>query len=141
MAQVQVTGHAKDKYKQNVKARVHSFAADAGTEHGGADAAPSPHELLLGSLGACTAITLEMYAQRKGWDLQEVTIDLQEEEIDDPNQPGKKATKITREIAVHGNLTQDQVDGLKAIADKCPIHKILAGSVLINTEIKPLTNV
>ena len=82
-----------------------------------------------------------MYAQRKGWDLQEVLVDLTEEQVEDQNEAGKKVTKITRQISVAGNLQPDQDDGLKAIADKCPIHKLLTGHKIITTEIKKLASV
>jgi putative redox protein len=73
--------------------------------------------------------------------LQNVTVDLTEDQVEDANEPGKKVTKITRKISVDGNLTQEQIDGLKAIADKCPIHKLLSGSQQIATEINRLTSV
>jgi putative redox protein len=141
MSQVQVKARASDQYRQSIGARSHSFNSDAPQEHGGNDSAASPHELLLGALGACTSITLQMYAKRKGWDLQDVIVDLTEEEIEDPNQPGRKLTKITRDISVGGNLTPEQIDGLKVAADKCPIHKLLSGPKQINTEIKRLASV
>jgi putative redox protein len=141
MAQVQVKGRASDKYRQTIKAGTHSLVADATKEFGGNADGPEPHELLLSALGACTSITMQMYAQRKGWDLQDVTVDLKEEQIEDPNEPGKKISKITRQISVSGNLPAEQIEGLKAIADKCPIHKLLSGHKIIATEIKPLTSV
>jgi len=141
MAQVQVKAHAADQYRQSIKTSAHSFVSDAPQAFGGKDAGPDPHELLLGALGSCTSITMQMYAQKKGWDLQDVTVDLTEEQVEDANEPGKKVTKITRKISVDGNLTQEQVDGLKAIADKCPIHKLLSGQQQIATEIKRLTSV
>ncbi|HEY9772586.1 MAG TPA: OsmC family protein [Planktothrix sp.] len=141
MAQAQVKGRKSDTYKQTIKAGTHSLVSDADKEFGGNAEGPNPHELLLSSLGACTSITLQMYAQRKNWDLQEVVVDLKEEEVEDPNEAGKKTTKVTRNISVSGNLEPDQVDGLKAIADKCPIHKILVGHKIIATEIKKLTSV
>lgn len=140
MAEVKVVGRAKEPHKQAISARTHAFAADAPTNFGGQDSAPNPHELLLGSLGACTAITLQMYAQRKGWDLQEVSVDVRDEEIEDPNHAGKKITKLTRDISISGNLSQEEIDSLRAVADKCPIHKILSGNQIV-TEMKRLTNV
>ncbi len=141
MAQVQVKGRANEKFKQSIKAGSHSLLSGAPKEFGGNEDGPNPHELLLGSLGACTAITIEMYAQRKGWDLQEVIVDLRDEEVEDPNNLGRKVTKITREISVSGNLQPDQVEGLKAVAEKCPVHKIIAGATIVTTEVKPLTSV
>jgi putative redox protein len=141
MTRVQVKGHERDKYRQSIKAGTHVFVSDAPKEIGGDAGGPEPHELLLGALGACTSITMRMYAQRCGWDLQDVTVDLEEERIEDPNEPGKKIPKITRSISVTGKLTADQIEGLKGVADKCPIHKLLSGHKIITTDIKPLTSV
>ncbi len=89
---------------------------------------------MLSALGACTSITIQMYAQRKGWDVKNVSIKLKEESVEDPNNQGKMS-KITREIDVEGELTQEQIDSLKTIADKCPIHKLLSGPKQILTNI------
>jgi len=141
MSQVKIKAKIKEGYKQAVQARMHSLVADASEPFGSKDHDLSPHELLLASLGACTSITLEIYAQKKGWDLQDVSVDMQDEEVEDPNQPGKKMTRITRSISVSGNLTEEQVESLKAIADKCPIHKLLTGPKEVNTELKRLASV
>ena len=134
MTEVQVKSSAGSPYKQEIKAGQHTFTADAPKDLGGSGAGPEPHELMLSALGACTSITIQMYAQRKGWDVKNVTVKLKEEYVEDPNNQGKMA-KITREIDVEGELTQEQIDGLKAIADKCPIHKLLNGSKQILTNI------
>ncbi len=141
MTEVKVKGSAKHNHRQTMTAGKHEIVADAPEQFGGADSAANPHELLLASLGSCTSITMQMYAKRKGWDLQETSIDLKMEEMDDPSQAGKKITKIVRTISVAGDLTQEQVDGLLVAADKCPIHKILSGKVEISSDIKRLTNV
>jgi putative redox protein len=141
MNQVQVKANAKDHYRQSIKASDHAIVSDAPKEFGGKEIGPNPHELMLAALGSCTSMTMQMYAQRKEWDLQNVTVDLTEDQVEDANEPGKKVTKITRKISVDGNLTQEQIDGLKAIADKCPIHKLLSGSQQIATEINRLTSV
>lgn len=128
MSKVVVKSQQEPGYKQEIKAGAFTLAADAPKEVGGADLAPDPHDLLLSSLGACTSITMQMFAKKRGWDLQQVEIELSEEKVDDPQQPGKQISKITRNISVHGELNQEQVDSLRSIADKCPIHKLLTGS-------------
>ena len=133
MTHVQVKAKAGEVFKQEVKTETHSFLSDAPKAVGGGDSGPNPHELLLGSLGACTNITLQMYAQKKGWPLKGVNIDLTEEQVDDPQNPGKKVAKITRNIQVEGDLTEEQIEGLKGAAERCPIHKILSGSSKIDT--------
>jgi putative redox protein len=135
MATVVIEANPEKVYRQEIKAGSFNFAADAGTEHGGLGSAPNPHELLLGSLGACTAITIQMYAKRKGWDVKAVNIQLSEEQVEKPDAPGQKINRIIRHIDLSGDLTQEQIDNLKAIADKCPIHKLLQGPKEITTEV------
>ena len=133
MAQVQVKADHSQQYKQEIKSGSHAFVSDAPKTAGGGEAGPNPHELLLGALGACTSMTLQMYAKKKGWDLKDVVVDVKDEEIDDPNNPGKKLTKITRDIKVEGNFDAEQVESLTSAASRCPIHKLLAGGNQINT--------
>jgi putative redox protein len=135
MTQVLVKTQDKTNFKQDIKAGSHSWTVDIPKEKGGEETGPDPHELLLGSLGACTSITLQMYAKKKGWELTGVSVNLVEEEAEAPNGTGK-LTKITRDISVEGNLTAEQVETLKGIADKCPIHKLLSGPKQIDTQIK-----
>jgi len=126
-----------EHYKQEIKAGRHTWLSDATEAVGGGESGPDPHELLLGALGACTAITLEMFAKRRGWELKEVSVQLREEKIDDPNEPGRQMSKITRNIEVKGDLTQDQLDALKMAADKCLIHKLITGPKAVETNLNP----
>ncbi len=105
----------------------HQWLADEPSELGGGNTAPSPDLLLLGSLGACTAITLQMYAARKQWPLSGVEVELQ------LNPAGKSAlgNDITRKIFLQGELDDEQRARLLQIANACPIHKILTGEVRI----------
>lgn len=135
MAEVVVTGKAQ-KYQQEIKVGKHTFQSDIPSDAGGGDFAPNPHDLMLGALGACTSITVQMFAERRGWDLKTVSVKLTEEKIEDPNNPGVKISKIVRNIEVSGNLTAEQIDSLKAIADKCQIHKLLTGPKEIVTDLK-----
>ncbi|MBU6454147.1 MAG: OsmC family protein [Cyanobacteria bacterium REEB67] len=132
MAVVQVKAKAGEDYRQEITVGNHHFAADVPADKGGMDTAPTPHEMLMGALGACTTITIQMYAKRKEWALKGVSVKVTEEPIE---VDGKKASKFTREIDLEGNLTAEQIDGLKAIADKCPIHKILTAQNQVVTAV------
>jgi putative redox protein len=135
MAKVEVKSTSKDNYKQEINTGKHHIAADAPKAFGGDEAAPDPHELLLAALGACSSITMQMYAKRKGYPLAAVDIKLSESKQDDAQNPGQSMTLISKEIKVSGELTPEQVNDLKAIADKCPVHKLISGNKQIKTTI------
>ena len=105
----------------------HIWHADEPVADGGADTAPTPMQIVLSALGACTAITLHMYAGRKQWPLTHVDVDLQ------LNPDGKPAdgNQITRAITLHGALDEEQRSRLLQIANACPVHKLLEGKVEI----------
>jgi putative redox protein len=104
----------------------------------GTDAGPSPYELLLASLGACTSMTLRLYAQRKEWDLQRVTVRLQHSRIhaEDCAECDTKQgylDRIDRQIELTGNLNDDQRSRLLEIAERCPVHRTLTSEINIQT--------
>ena len=107
----------------------HEWIADEPIDAGGANVGPNPKQLLLSSLGACTAITLRMYAARKQWPLTEVQVALSF------NPDGKPAagTDIRREIILSGDLSVEQRNRLLEVANACPIHKVLTGEIRIAT--------
>ena len=107
----------------------HAWQADEPADKGGADTAPDPTRLLLSSLGACTVITLQMYAARKQWPLQGVQVELQYNPLGKP----KSGTDITRRIVLQGALDEEQRARLLQVANACPIHKVLTGEVRIAT--------
>lgn len=134
MSQVVVSSRSGG-LQHEVQTGKHSFIADAGKHVGGAETGPDPHELLLASLGACTSMTLQLFAKKREWKLEQVNVRLTEETIEDPATPGKKMSRINRDIEVKGDLNAEQVDTLKKIADKCPIHKLLTESKQIVTNL------
>ncbi|MBU6499882.1 MAG: OsmC family protein [Rhodospirillales bacterium] len=118
-----VSGNANVPYGQDIAVRQHRLLADEPTELGGLDSAPNPHELVQGALGACTAITLRMYAARHGWKIDQLTVEVGHEMVTGP--AGGKIDRFTRRITVAGALDDGQRARLLAIAEKCPVSQTL----------------
>ncbi|MEY4593430.1 MAG: hypothetical protein RIR18_2325 [Pseudomonadota bacterium] len=119
-------------FQQSVIAGGHHFWADEPNDMGGEDTGPAPFDFLMAGLGACTSMTIRMYAKHKKIPLDkiEVTLIYSKQEID-----GKSRDHITREIALQGNLTEEQRERLLAIANKCPVHKALEGNLVISSKL------
>jgi len=113
--------------KQDIEMGGHRMTADEPEDHGGTDAGPSPQELLAASLASCTAITMEMYANRKGWDVGQVVVDVTYE----PAQRGSP-TKFHMDVQLPKELPEDQREKLLTIAAKCPVHRTLEGEVMFD---------
>ncbi|CAL1518388.1 OsmC family protein [Chitinophaga sp. MM2321] len=118
-------------YQVSVSARDHRWLADEPTDINGGDTGPNPGELLLSSLGACTAITLTMYAARKKWPLEKVDIDLR---FNSTAKPTPDTTVIECVIHLTGELDEAQRARIMEIAHACPIHKLLLNPIQINTK-------
>jgi putative redox protein len=127
MASVQVSSNASS-LGQNVSIRQFQLSADEPTVLGGDDTGPSPFEWVLAGLGTCKAITLKMYAKRKGWALEQVKVDLSYEKIDDRD-------RIEASLTLVGNLNAEQRQRLLEIADRCPVHRMLVSQVEIQTRL------
>ena len=117
----------------------HHLLADEPVSHGGTDAGPSPYQFLSAGLGACTAMTARMYARRKGWPLEHVSVDVTHDKVhaaDCADCPDKTARidEFRRVIRLEGELDADQRAKLMEIADKCPVHRTLEGQIRVRTE-------
>jgi len=104
------------------------FLSDAEVSKGGNGTGPSPHEYLGAALAACTSMTLKMYASRKAMNLENAIVTVDIERVDD-------VEKFTRDIQLIGNLNPEDKERLIEIANKCPIHKALAGQIQIKTQL------
>lgn len=125
---------------QNITIGPHQLRADEPIAFGGADAGPDPYELLLAALGACTGMTIRMYAERKKWPLEGVQVQLAHSKIHAEDcahcetQP-RSLDRIEREISFTGKLSADQLQRLREIADRCPVHRTLSSQVQIHTSV------
>jgi putative redox protein len=122
-----------DAYVHRVAIRGHELTVDEPPEDGGTDTGPSPQELLAASLAACTAITIEMYASRKGWALGPVEVEV-EYEVPERGEP----TNFKLGLRLPGALTDEQVERIGAIAARCPVHRTLEGGVTFETRTERL---
>lgn len=137
---VVVEESGQGKYRQRVTAGGHTLVADEPKSAGGDDAGPNPYEFLLSALGACTSMTLRMYADLKKLPLEKITVTLQHERIhaDDCTGCETKEGKIDRILSIidlKGPLGEDQRRRLLEIADKCPVHRTLQGEIRIVTRV------
>jgi putative redox protein len=126
-----VSRRVDGRLEQSVEIRGHRLTADEPRDQGGKDSGPSPQELLAASLASCTAITMEMYAQRKGWDVGEIAVDVDYE----PAQRGSP-TRFRMKIELPKELPEDQRERLMQIGAKCPVHRALDGEVMFEETVE-----
>jgi putative redox protein len=135
--EVVVTSTA-EPFLQSVTAGTHTFVADEPAAYGGADAGPNPYDLLLAALGTCTSMTVTAYARRKQWPLERVTVELRHSHVHAEDcvhceEPARRIQRIERRLTLVGALTGEQRARLLEIAERCPVHKTLTGTLEIRT--------
>ena len=108
----------------------HEWMMDEPVDNGGNDIAHDPYAALLASIGSCSAITMKMYAQRKGWPVEEIEIKMG---LTTQTIAGKRKSVFTRKMIVKGNLNREQLIRLEQIATLCPVSKILEGDIIVET--------
>ncbi|MBU6420952.1 MAG: alpha/beta fold hydrolase [Gammaproteobacteria bacterium] len=131
----------REHYHTQLYAGAHTLVADEPRNVGGTDSGPSPYGYLTAALGACTAITLRMYADRKQWPVDSVSVRLKHDKIHasdcaDCETKEGKIDRFTREIELQGNLSEEQRQRLLQIANKCPVHQTLESEIRIETSLK-----
>jgi putative redox protein len=128
---MKATAHKSGTLRQTIKIRDHQLTSDEPADKGGEDMGPSPQELLAASLASCTAITMEMYARRKGWDITdlEVACDYTPAERGSP-------TRFNLVMRFPDSLDAEQVERLRVIAAKCPVHRTLEGEVMFDERVE-----
>lgn len=137
MSEVVVRGKASG-FAQEITAGSHHFKSDEPVADGGTDTGPGPYDLLLAALGSCTSMTVAMYARRKGWPLESVTVHLRHAKIHAEDCAECETREgfldcIERDIRFSGSLSAEQRTKLLEIADKCPVHRTLTSEIEIRT--------
>ncbi len=121
----------REKFTHDVKAGDHTLTVDEPLQSGGDDLGPSPQELLAAALASCTAVTMEMYAQRKGWNTSGLAVDVR-------YAPAERGcpTKFELVLKMPPQLDEDQIERLQVIAAKCPVHRTLEGEVMFEERVE-----
>jgi putative redox protein len=133
----EVTVRSLGNLRQEISAGPHTFFADEPAGAGGDDAGPDPYELLLSALGACTSMTLLLYARRKKWPLEGVEVRVSHHrdyarDCEECDERPMQIDHIDRLIALRGDLDEAQRERLLEIAGKCPVHRTLTGTIEIS---------
>jgi putative redox protein len=132
-AAVVVSENGNGRYQQTVIAGQHQLLADEPISMGGGDSGPAPFDFIMAGLGACTSMTLRMYAERKGLALTGIQVALTHEKIE---LDGARRDLIRRNITLEGELSAEVRQRLLEIAEKCPVHKTLTQSCIIDSKLE-----
>jgi putative redox protein len=131
-----------DNLRQEIAAGPHTLYADEPADSGGDASGPDPYELLLAALGACTSMTLTLYARRKRWPLEGVEVRLSHrrdyaQDCADCADKTARIDVIERRITLRGDLDESQRARLLEIAEKCPVHRTLTGTIRVDDRLEP----
>jgi putative redox protein len=128
---MKATAQKTGTFRQSIKIRDHQLTIDEPADKGGDDTGPSPQELLAASLASCTAITMEMYAKRKHWDVGDV-------EVACDYTPAERGcpTRFNLVLRFPDSMDEEQVERLRVIAAKCPVHRTLEGEVMFDERVE-----
>lgn len=140
--EVVVAGTGFGKFQQAIEASGHRLFADEPEAAGGGNTGPNPYDLLLAGVGACTAMTIQLYAARKGWPLRQAEVRLRHDrdhrrDCETADEAGGRMERITRTVVLHGRLDDDQRARLLEMAGKCPVHRTLEQGARIETALAP----
>ena len=124
----------RDQYRTLINSGRHQIIADEPESLGGTDEGFTPNQLFLSGLGACTVITLRMYADRKKWDVENIKVVV---EMDTVKSEQQRTTFVKRHIQISGNIDTDQKNRMLEIAESCPMHKILINPIVISSNLLP----
>lgn len=127
-AHVVVAENGQGRYQQEIQAGNHRLLADEPVAVGGGDAGPAPFDFVMAGLGACTSMTLRMYAERKAWPLTAIRVELRHSRIEID---GNEHDRISRQITLEGDLSPEQRQRLLDIAGKCPVHRALSRAMVL----------
>jgi len=138
---VVIVGGDANGFAQDVSAGGHRFVSDEPESAGGTDRGPSPYDLLLAALGSCTSMTIAMYARRKNWPLERVSVRLRHSRVHAEDcavcdESEAKLTVIERDIDLVGALDDDKRARLLEIANRCPVHRTLTSRIDIRTRLE-----
>jgi putative redox protein len=128
---MKATASRESGFRHTVKIRSHELTVDERADMGGTDTGPEPLELLAASLAACTAVTMEMYATRKGWELPDVEVSVE-------YQPAERGcpTRFDLVVRIPAEVSEEDAQRLMTIAAKCPVHRTLEGEVMFSERLE-----